>query len=362
MIPAFAVSPIAGVWVDRWNNKKTMIICDMIRGCLMLTFPAFVALHQFMPIYLAIFLIFTCACFFLPAKFAIVPDLVSGENLLIANSFSTIISVVGGVAGLTFGGIVLEFIDVNKTIYLNAIIYFASAASLSLIRYSPTRGAGKVPGVVVQKIKEVLKTSFIHELKEGFKYLFVGKRVRFVIYVLFFMMSMVGAIYVVSVVFVQEVMGSMTKDVGLFGLFLCAGLLLGSYFYGKSGHAVPTNRTIYLSIILSGSCIALFSICLKLTASFLAGGIFSFLLGLAASPVFISSSTIVHENVDETMRGRIFSSLGIIMNLGLLIFMFISSSLAEIVGKLWILLLSALVFVIFGIAGILVGYTRERKV
>jgi len=362
MIPAFAVSPIAGVWVDRWNNKKTMIICDLIRGCLMLTFPAFVALHQFMPIYLAIFLIFTCACFFLPAKFAIVPDLVLSENLLIANSFSTIISVVGGVAGLTFGGVVLEFIDVNKTIYLNAIIYFTSAASLSLIRYTPRRETVKAAGAMVHKIREALKTSFIHELKEGFRYLFVGKRVRFVIYVLFFLMSMVGAIYVVSVVFIQEIMGSMTKDIGLFGLFLCVGLLLGSYFYGKRGHAVPTNRTIYLSIIFSGISIALFSVCLKLTMSFLAGGIFSFLLGLAASPVFISSSTIVHENVDDSMRGRIFSSLGIIMNLGLLTFMFISSSLAEVIGKLWILLLSAFVFVIFGVAGIFVDYNRERKV
>ena len=60
------------------------------------------------------------------------------------------------------------------------------------------------------------------------------------------------------------------------------------------------------------------------------------------------------------MRGRIFSSLGIIMNLGLLIFMFITSSLAEIIGKIWILLASALIFVIFGLAGIMLDQRQER--
>jgi hypothetical protein len=63
--------------------------------------------------------------------------------------------------------------------------------------------------------------------------------------------------------------------------------------------------------------------------------------------------------VDENMRGRIFSSLGIVMNLGLLVFMFVTSSLAELVGKFWILLLSAVVFAIFGVLGLALDYRRE---
>jgi len=360
VIPAFFVSPIAGVWVDRWNNKKTMITCDVIRGCLMLTFPLFVMTNQLIPIYVAIFCIFTCACFFLPAKFAIIPDLVSEEKLLLANSLSTITTVVGGVAGLTFGGIVLELIDVNKTIYLNALIYFTSAASLSLIAYKSKREIKKETYLIGKKIKEVFKTSFVYELKEGLRYLFIGKRVRFVIYVLFFLTSMVGAIYVVSIVFVQETMGTMTKDIGLFGLFLCVGLLAGSYFYGKMGNRFSKNRAIYASLLICGALLAFFTISLEATASFFIAAGLIFLLGVAFSPIFISASTIIHENVDKSMRGRIFSSLGIIMNLGLLIFMFAASSLAETIGKIWILLISALVFVGFGSMGLIFDRRRQE--
>ncbi|MBL7069752.1 MAG: MFS transporter, partial [Candidatus Omnitrophica bacterium] len=321
VIPAFFVSPIAGVWVDRWNNKKTMIICDIIRGCLVLALPLFLATSQLEPMYITIFCIFTCACFFLPAKFAIIPDLVPEDKLLLANSLSTIATVVGGVAGLTFGGIVLELIDIRKTIYLNSLIYLTSAASLSFIVYKSKSAMKREAEAAGKKIKKVFETSFLYELKEGLKYLFSGGKVRFVIYVLFVLMSMVGAVYIVSVVFIQEVMGSMTRDIGLFGIFLCAGLLVGSYFYGKAGQKFSKNRAIYLSLLISGILIMSFALGLNATGSFFLGSALIFFLGLVSSPILISSSTIVHENIDDSMRGRIFSSLGIIMNIGLLIFM-----------------------------------------
>lgn len=360
VIPAFIASPIAGVWVDRWNNKKTMIVCDIIRGSLILTLPIFVATGQLIPVYIAIFCVFTSACFFLPAKFAIIPGLVSEDKFLLANSLSTITTVVGGVAGFTFGGLVLELIDIKKTIYLNSLIYFMSAASLSLIIYKSSKEKVRESAEIIgRKIKEALKTSFFYELKEGFKYLFLAGRVRFVIYVLFLLMSMVGAICVVSVVFIQGIMGSMTKDIGLFGLFLCLGLLLGSYFYGKKEVRFSKDKAIYTSLLTSGILIALFSIGLHATASFYLGSILVFLLGLATSPIMISANTIIHESVDEGMRGRIFSSLGIIMNMGLLLFMFIASSLAEIVGKMWILLASGLIFAGFGVLGLVLSYKTK---
>ena len=359
LIPAFFVSPLAGVWVDRWNNKNTMIVCDIIRCSLMLTFPAFLVTDQLLPIYTAIFCIFTCACFFLPAKFAIIPDLVSKDKLLLANSMSTIITLVGGVAGITVGGLILEVIGIQKTIYLNAIIYLASAACLSLIAYRSKKDVKKKVVVIGKKIREAFKTPFLYELKEGLKYLIMEKRVRFVIFVLFFSMSMVGAVYVVSAVFIQEVMGSMTKDIGLFGSFLCVGMLIGSYFYGKFGQGLSKDNTIYGSIVATGVLLTLFTLTLSATASFFLGSFLMFLIGLAAFSVMISANTIIHEDIDDSMRGRIFSSIGIVMNVGLIVFMFAASSLAEIVGKIWILLSCGIIFGVFGLFGLI--FKRRRR-
>ena len=36
MLPLAVVSPLAGVYVDKWNVKWTMIASDVVRGCLVL--------------------------------------------------------------------------------------------------------------------------------------------------------------------------------------------------------------------------------------------------------------------------------------------------------------------------------------
>ena len=70
----------------------------------------------------------------------------------------------------------------------------------------------------------------------------------------------------------------------------------------------------------------------------------------------ISSNTIIHETTDDKMRGRIFSSLGIVMNMGLLLFMFVASSLAEAIGMMWILIISGVIFSGFGLVGLLLNH------
>ncbi|MCR4338073.1 MAG: MFS transporter, partial [Candidatus Omnitrophica bacterium] len=39
IIPVFVVGPIAGVFVDRWDKRRTLVVCDIIRGSLVLMIP-----------------------------------------------------------------------------------------------------------------------------------------------------------------------------------------------------------------------------------------------------------------------------------------------------------------------------------
>jgi len=360
IIPAFFVSPIAGVYVDRWNKKAVMLISDLVRGVLVLLIAFFlIKSPKIIPLYSAIFLIFASACFFLPAKFSIIPDLIGEKKLLIANSVVSITGIVAGVAGFTLGGLMLEWMDLEWGLYINAVVYFLSAASLLFIVSTHRQDVkGRTFGTLSKEITKILKKPFFHDLKEGFKHLLHGEKVRFVIYTYFILMSAVGAVYVVWVVFVQETLLSMTKDIGLFGLFLCIGLLLGSLIYGKVGNKISKNTAMFFSLISGGVFITIFAILLKLTASFTIGAIVIFFLGIALSPIMISANTIVHESIEERLRGRIFSSLGIVMNVGLLLFMFLASSFAEVIGRMWVLVFSGSLLAGCGMVGILL--TRKK--
>lgn len=84
-----------------------------------------------------------------------------------------------------------------------------------------------------------------------------------------------------------------------------------------------------------------------------------FFVGVVVSPVMISGTTIIHESIDEKMRGRIFSYIGITMNMGLLLFMFIASTLAEFIDRMWILVATGVLFSVCGLIGL--GLNREKQ-
>jgi MFS family permease len=95
--------------------------------------------------------------------------------------------------------------------------------------------------------------------------------------------------------------------------------------------------------------LVVFALTIQRYPYFIIAAILAFLLGLAISPIMIASNTIIHNASDNTMRGKIFSSLEIVMHLGFLLFMFISSILAERVSEVLILVIVGCVFSALGI-------------
>ncbi len=349
IIPSFIMSPIAGAFVDRWDRKKTMITCDILRGLIVLAIPvALLTLKSSFPIYTAVFLIFTVSCFFLPARLAIIPDLVSSEKLLAANSLFSVTAMIGAIGWFVVGGLLVEFCGVKGGLYLNSVIYFLSALAITFIarkKYSVRSSSDAI------KIKEVIKTSLIKEIKDGLGYLKNHRDVKFVFSVLFILMAGAGAAYAVVIVFIQQAMGSVTRDLSLLGLFLGGGFFLGSLLYGRVGHGLPKPKMIFACLILSGLAIFIFTALFKWTQSFKFASIMAIILGLAVAPIGISTNTLIHEVSVEHMRGRVFSSLGIVMNFALLIFMLIASRLAEYIDRSWILYSVSIFYVASGILG-----------
>jgi MFS family permease len=65
MIPFAFIGPLAGVFVDRWNVKRTMIASDLIRALLALSLVFASGLHQ---LYAILFVLSFVSTFFVPAQ------------------------------------------------------------------------------------------------------------------------------------------------------------------------------------------------------------------------------------------------------------------------------------------------------
>ena len=83
-LPNLLLGPIAGTFVDRWDQKRVMIVSDLMRAALVLAIP-FVIEIGVVHVYWLVFLITTISLFFRPAKAAILPRIVRREDLTPAN-------------------------------------------------------------------------------------------------------------------------------------------------------------------------------------------------------------------------------------------------------------------------------------
>ena len=355
IIPVFIVGPIAGVYVDRWDRRKTLFVCDFIRGLLVLSIPV-VLLNQnsMIPIYGIVFLAFCLSRFYVPAKMSIIPDLVEKEDLLMANSLVSTTGMIAFVFGCAFGGLLVEKIGVvggficdAVTFFISGILVFSISGRLKLrLDRKELIDAGR-------EMITAIKKSVFEEIREGASYLLSHRDIRFIISMLFILFAAAGAIYIVIIVFVQEVFQSTTKHLGFLAVFLGLGLFVGSLVYGRWGRRVSAFKAIFACLILGGIMMIVFASAMHQYPDLFLGSALSFLLGLVVGPIVIAANTVIHEVASEKMRGKVFSFLEIVMHLGFLLAMLASSFLAEHIEKFWILMAVGGLFSFVGLGGLL---------
>ncbi len=351
IIPVFIIGPLAGVYVDRWDRRRTMYFCDLMRSLLMLAIPLFLFYSKNLaPIYLIIFIAFSIGRFFVPAKLSIIPDLVDNKSLLVANTLINTSGMIAAVLGFGISGVIVEKLGARSGFYLNALTFLVSGTFIFLIskRFTAQTSLEEVG----KEIVEVIRKSVFQEVKEGVLYFIQKKDIRFTAGIIFALWSALGSVYVVIIVFVQKTLHSATKDLGLLVMFLGIGLFLGSLIYGKFGQRISHYKVIFISLVASGIMLILFALGIYYLPNFMLAALLALCLGLIVSPIMIASNTIIHNVSDNEMLGKIFSSLEIIMHLGFILFMFISSMLAERFSHLLILVIVGCLLSLLGLTSL----------
>jgi DHA3 family macrolide efflux protein-like MFS transporter len=354
IIPVFIIGPIAGVYIDRWDRRRTLFVCDFIRGVLVLLI-AFYLMHLpvIWPMYAAVFLIFSFSRFYVPAKMSFIPEIVERKDLLIANSLVTTTGMIALILGALLGGLIVEYAGSFGGFLWDAATFFIS----SLLVFSISTLQRKFPDkeMILKHTKEILKTqkSVWHEIADGIRYIRSQKKIGFIFWVMSILFAAAGAIYVVIIVFIQNAFHSVTKDLGFLAVPLGMGLFLGSLLYGRWGAKLTAFKTIFWSLILGGGMVVLFATCIQGTHNrFLAMGL-SLILGIVVGPIVIASNTVINQVTVSQMSGKVFAALEFVMHLAFLLAMLASSLVADFIARVWILVGVGVIFLLVGIIGLL---------
>ena len=359
ILPVFVIQPFAGVFIDRWDRKTTLFVCDIARGLLVLLIPViFIRWEAILPIYIIVFLAFSFSRFYVPAKMSIIPDIVREEHLISANSLVTTTGMIASVLGLGLGGLMIEKMGAKNGFVVDAVTFFLSGAIILTI--APPKKIKISRTVILEKGKEIvaeIKTTFWQEFVEGFKYLFKQQEIRFIVKMFFVLFSAVGAIYVVGIVFIQEAFHSKTMHLGSVAVSLCAGMFLGVLLYGRWGKKEHWDTVVFSCLCAGGTMLVVFTAVVERYPVIWFAMALAMFLGMVIGPIFIASYTMVHILCDERMRGKTFSALEIVIHFGFLLAMLTSSWLSGFVPRASILTVVGVIVAVIG----LVGFIKARR-
>jgi len=137
-LPNLLFGPIAGALVDRWDHREVMIVSDLLRAGVVLLIPI-AAVTDLVLVYPLVFLVTTISIFFRPAKVAILPRIVSDDDLIPANSALWIAETFADIGGFALAGLFVALLgsQLPLAFWVDAMTYIASAVLIASIAVAP---------------------------------------------------------------------------------------------------------------------------------------------------------------------------------------------------------------------------------
>lgn len=160
MLPQALIGPFAGVFIDRWDRKRTMMLSDtFIAVCALIMIYVLRndTIHLGL-IYGLLGLRSIGNAFHSPALQAVAPLIVPKDQLLRVAGINQVIHSITGIAGPAIGTLAITYMSISKVLYLDVIGAFFAVLSLFFVH---------IPSVVASKNTSIFKIA--GELKEGFR-------------------------------------------------------------------------------------------------------------------------------------------------------------------------------------------------
>jgi predicted MFS family arabinose efflux permease len=137
-VPAVVIGPIAGVAVDRWDRRRTMLVVTLGQAGCILPVALVHQSGQVAIIYVALLAESALGQFYQPAEQSLIPGIVGrAEQLTSANALMSVGSAVTRLAGAPLGGIVFATLGLPIAVAIDAGTYGAAAGCLLLLRWRP---------------------------------------------------------------------------------------------------------------------------------------------------------------------------------------------------------------------------------
>jgi MFS family permease len=370
-LPMLILGPVAGVFVDRWNRKQTMIVADVLRGLLVLLALLVRTPEQIWIYYVVGFLMSCVSRFFFPSQSAVLPLIVPDRNdLLAANGLMQIVQTVGLLIGPALAGFSIGLWGERVAFLVDSGTFFVSALAILTMTIPRTTAGRKATGGQLAAVWD--------EMRDGIVYLFGNRTMVGILLCLAVVQLGVGAINVVWVPFMRRTFGVGPEGLGAVDAAQGVGMALGGVALGFVAARFRRRDMAGWGIVFIGAMIALIGLSPAFSLVNLVPGlsvgaemsemavgqrllymplmllVYSLLLGIALVPAQSALMTMMQLAVPDLKRGRVGSALNALTTLAGLVSMAVVSVLGEVVDLRMIYVCAGAVTAGAGLVGLLV--------
>ncbi len=343
-IPSLLFGPVAGVFVDRWDRKRVMVVANALFALWLLPLLLVNSLERVWIVYLVQFAESSIGQFFMPAESALLPNLVSKEQLVAANSLNSLSDNLARLVGPALGGLVAGLAGLPGVVLVDAVSFILAGLLLMGIRGAPVAsqaGAAKTPG-----------SAWAAVWREWLDGLRVVRRER--VLLVFFLVTAItrlgeGVFGVLIIVFVNRVLHGGASQFGWLMSAQAIGALIGGALVGWAGSRLLSPRWIGLCSVIFGLIdLVIFNSPAFFPVFLISFGLFV-LVGIPGIAYSTGLMALQQAVTPDAYRGRVssaFLTTGALMGL---IGTLIASTLGDHLGVVLVLNIQGGVYILAGI-------------
>jgi MFS family permease len=352
-IPNLVLAPLAGTFVDRWDQKAVMVVSDLLRGALVLLVPIAATSNVWL-VFPIVFLMTCISVFFRPAKSAIVPRIVERRDLMAANSALWTSETFADIAGYPLAGIFVALLGSAITIafWVDAATYAVSGIVIMGLTIPPlVRTAGPAMVGAVRR--------FAGELREGLHFLRDQPALYQNTLVSALAQMSIGALLAITVVYARESLDTRIipypTNWSLLETAAGVGNLLGGVAVGLIGARFRKGWLVALGLLFTGLGLVAMGLTSSLSLAIIAIGV----TGVANMVYVIPTQTLFAELTPHALMGRVVAFRSGLVYGSLTLGMALSGLLAEILPSGLVLAAFGVLTVGCGAAALLLPAIRD---
>jgi DHA3 family macrolide efflux protein-like MFS transporter len=329
MLPIVFIGPIAGVFVDRWPLKPTLVASDLIRAVLALLL---ILTTQVWQVYIVLGALSCVSAFFGPAQTVTIRTHVPPHGLVASNALMQFAFMGSRIVGPAAAGMLVGMFGPSLCYALDVLSFIASAALI---------GSVVIRRAITAKATGESSSNRIHaiwvDMGHGARFIFHHAKLLFVVLAMAAGLFTIGCFGPLISIFVRDTLHATALQFGAVSAMVGVGMIVGTQVIRRL-----TEHVAHDTLVLSGLAGIGAGVFFLGAVPFIAATLSAmFAVGFAFTAIMVPAQTLMQRETPHDMLGRVASTQISVIFLGQILGLVLSGILAQLFGVRMVFFLCA---------------------